>query len=89
MVSVGIEEPSLAAQLQLGPNPTQHAVFVQFGQIGEVSVELMDALGRQLRPVQTMQGSGEVSLDGLPAGTYQLLFRSQNQVVVRSVSLIP
>ena len=89
LVSVGIEEPSLAAQLQLGPNPTQHAVFVQFGQIGEVSVELMDALGRQLRPVQTMQGSGEVSLDGLPAGTYQLLFRSQNQVVVRSVSLIP
>ncbi|MDX1420215.1 MAG: T9SS type A sorting domain-containing protein, partial [Rubricoccaceae bacterium] len=95
VVSTEALPPSLAAPVAVYPNPATDRATVQFGLAAsaDVSVEVLDALGRRVRLVtEGSRAAGPVEAilptDGLPAGTYLVRVRVGDDVVAAPITIV-
>ncbi|MCB0570890.1 MAG: T9SS type A sorting domain-containing protein [Phaeodactylibacter sp.] len=91
--TVDVGETELAAGIGLFPNPTTGMLNLRydFGQnVHVLDIRLMDVMGRQLKHMQwndIQSGTGEISLEGLPAGTYLLQLAADGARTARPVAV--
>ncbi len=97
-VNTPVEEPVAPATFALGPpspNPTRGPVRLAYtlAEGAPVSVEVYDALGRQVAALdQGTRSAGayvaELGTDGLPAGVYSVRLRAGASVAVQRLSVV-
>ncbi len=81
-----IAEPIGIHTLNIYPNPTTDKVYIS-PTIGIDKVQVMDITGKILNvPVQDKQGTAEMDLAQLPAGTYFLGYTYRTQRFVKKIS---
>ena len=87
---VGLEPAQTASDLRLFPNPADQSaqLLPPIGHTGPYEVLLINSLGQI---TQSMIGEGEaplyLELGGLPAGLYQVLYRSEGRYSAASLSV--
>lgn len=82
--NVGTEEAQ-AIRLQVWPNPATDALYFQCKTSGAVAIGLYDLLGREVLHQETVNGTGQFSLENLPRGLYTLEARSKTAREVAKV----
>lgn len=91
--TVGIEENSLEAGLNLFPNPTTGAVKVEFNlaSASNVRIAVLNVLGEQVLSTNKAMGAGvqqtDLSLNELPNGSYFVHILADGLTAVRKVTL--
>ena len=77
--------PSPAIALQARPNPArQRVVVTRTGPAREARLEIVDALGRQVRSLRFEGVSQEVDVAALPAGIYLVRLESDGETLART-----
>lgn len=79
--TVNTEEVSFE-QLKVFPNPNRGMFEVQFGQLEVAQVQVFDLLGRLIYGRDNLAHS-TLHIQGIPAGTYNLIVRTENGGVIR------
>ena len=79
--TVNTEEVNFA-QLKVFPNPNRGMFEVQFGQLEVAQVQVFDLLGRLIYGRDNLTDS-TLHIQGIPAGTYSLIVRTENGGVIR------
>ncbi len=80
---VGTRDLSDLVRFSIYPNPTEQWINVVLPDdgVGEIEwVEIIDAFGRQLLR-QSWSGANALDVSDLPSGVYQLILRSEEQVI--------
>ncbi|WP_421794393.1 T9SS type A sorting domain-containing protein [Haliscomenobacter sp.] len=70
--------------LQISPNPTDNKTVITwevFDQAKVFNLNIIDALGRTVRSIQTAQNQAEVKTEDLPKGVYLVYLRQGGQLI--------
>ena len=93
-LGTAVAENKGASRLQVFPNPVKDQTTVKIGEelSGQVSVQLLDGIGRVLQQseMNTVTGTRQLTLDmsSLPAGSYFISVRNGDKVLHRNVSKV-
>jgi len=88
--TTSVSTQSLPDVLQVYPNPTNGIVNISFsGFDQEVKVSVIDALGRQVVNVKSLnaEDSNMIDLSAFETGVYTLIFRTDDQMITHKVTL--
>ncbi|GAA4312051.1 T9SS-dependent choice-of-anchor J family protein [Nibribacter koreensis] len=89
--ALGTAEEIALQSVQIAPNPTTELVQITSSEVAISSVQVLDALGKELQTInvsRTAKGQPlQVNLGGLPNGLYLLKVTSEKGVTVRRVVL--
>ncbi len=89
--TTGVNLPRALTEIKLYPNPTRDLATLRLGDdlTGQVSVQVLDGIGRQVQRAELNMASGtrsfQVDLSALPAGTYFVTVRNGGNVAHRKL----
>jgi hypothetical protein len=87
----GLAEKSLEDQIKIFPNPTTGSVKIELPEGKTTEITVYNPEGKAVFIFNTNKNTGknlDINLSGEPAGVYHFMFKTENRVISRKVSLV-
>jgi hypothetical protein len=88
---IGIAENNIADEIKLFPNPTTGSVKIELPEGKATEITVYDSEGKAIFTFNTNKNTGknlDINLSGEPSGVYNFMFKTENRVISRKVSLV-
>ena len=87
----GLSPKTLDEQIKVFPNPTTGSVLIELPEGKTTEITVFDPEGKAVFTFITNKNTGknlDINLSGEPAGVYHFMFKTENRVISRKVSLV-